>query len=188
MPTAIADGLVALRPEGVTIALLDATRRYAPSFWLDAFQTRIGPLHRDGRAASPGYYLFQDQRIVAHHAGGVHAEHSAIVAHFRPSLTGAPRETHHESWVYEDSPRADRTPPPAEPPPPPSPPAFDPYEVLGVPPTCTDQELKAAYRQAIKANHPDRVAHLSPALQRFALEQTLLIQQAWDALKGGRGR
>jgi len=75
----------------------------------------------------------------------------------------------------------------ARPEPPPGPSMPDPYTVLGVSPDCTDQELRTAYKQALKMNHPDRVAHLSPALQAFALAQTQAIREAWERLKGERG-
>ncbi len=179
----VVSGVVGLNPDGVTAAALDLVQRFPPTFWLDAFQTRAGPLSRSGSAPPPGYYLFEDALIVRHHAGGVHADPDAIVDYFRPAFGQTPRSDGPERWVYDEARRASPPPPAA---PPPAPPAEDPYVVLGVARTCTDQELKAAYREAIKANHPDRVAHLSPALQRFALEQTLLIQAAWATLQAER--
>jgi DnaJ-class molecular chaperone len=59
--------------------------------------------------------------------------------------------------------------------------------VLGVPRDCSDDELRSAYKSALKMNHPDRVAHLSPALQAFALAETQNIRTAWEALKELRG-
>ena len=179
---AVLSGVSGLHPEGVTAAVLDLVRPYPATFWLDAFQTRAGPLSRAGSPAPPGYYLFNDALIVRHHAGGIHADPGSIVDYFRPAFGDVPPSDDRERWVYDDAHRAN-TPPPAAPPPPT---IADPYVVLGVARTCTDKELKAAYREAIKANHPDRVAHLSPALQRFALEQTLLIQEAWAILKSER--
>jgi len=176
-------GIGDLHPEGVTAAVLDLIRPYPATFWLDAFQTRAGPLNRAGRPAPPGYYLFNDALIVRHHAGGIHADPPSIIDYFRPAFGDAPRADSRDRWVYDDAHRADAPPPPSAAPPPP---IADPYVVLGVARSCTVKELKAAYREAIKANHPDRVAHLSPALQRFALEQTLLIQEAWAVISTER--
>ena len=84
--------------------------------------------------------------------------------------------------------RTQRPPPPTPPPPPAPPPGeADPYGVLGVAHDCSDDELRAAYKAALKLNHPDRVAHLSPALQSFALAETQAIRAAWEALKERRG-
>jgi hypothetical protein len=40
----------------------------------------------------------------------------------------------------------------------------------------------------MKLNHPDKVAHLSPALQQFAQQQTLIAKHAYDTILGMRGR
>jgi DnaJ-domain-containing protein 1 len=58
----------------------------------------------------------------------------------------------------------------------------DPHVILGVPPGATQEQIKAAYREQIKLNHPDKVAHLSPALQAFAAQQTLRLKEAYERL------
>jgi DnaJ-domain-containing protein 1 len=58
----------------------------------------------------------------------------------------------------------------------------DPYTVLGVPETATAEEIRAAFKAQMKLNHPDKVAHLSPALQEFAKEQVLKIKEAYERL------
>jgi hypothetical protein len=63
----------------------------------------------------------------------------------------------------------------------------EPYEVLEVSPDAPDDEVKSAYRTALKLNHPDRVAHLSRQIQAFAHERTQLIVAAWQAIKAERG-
>lgn len=94
------------------------------------------------------------------------------------------------SWTAPPPPPPYSAPPPrAEPRPPPPPPAEDdPYVVLGVPRTATDEEVRAAWRDQMKMNHPDRVSHMSPALQKFALAQTIAIQVAYDAIQKARAK
>ena len=58
-------------------------------------------------------------------------------------------------------PRGFRAAPPPSPPPPPEPKKPDPFAVLGVSPTCTEDELKKAYRAMVILYHPDKVAHLA---------------------------
>lgn len=70
---------------------------------------------------------------------------------------------------------------------PPQPQAADPYTVIGVERAAGDDEVRKAYKAALKMNHPDRVAHLSPALQAFALAQTQAIREAWETIKDERG-
>jgi DnaJ-domain-containing protein 1 len=43
------------------------------------------------------------------------------------------------------------------------------WEILRVPPTATDEEIKRAYRRLIKETHPDKAAHL-PLEEQQALE------------------
>ncbi|MEZ4239771.1 MAG: J domain-containing protein [Myxococcota bacterium] len=62
----------------------------------------------------------------------------------------------------------------------------DPYTVLGIAPGATQDQIKAAYREQLKLNHPDKVAHLSPALQQFAAQQTLKVKAAYERLSGRR--
>ena len=55
----------------------------------------------------------------------------------------------------------------------------DPHEVLGVRPTASADEIRAAYRALAKKHHPD----VAPPDQRPAAEQRMRrIQQAYDAL------
>lgn len=56
----------------------------------------------------------------------------------------------------------------------------DAYAILGVSPTATPQEIKAAFRRHLKIYHPDRVASMGPEIQALAND---LTRKASDAYK-----
>lgn len=109
-----------------------------------------------------------------------------LVAYFEPIVE---RKQRAAGFTDDGSVRATRE---AQPPPPPPTPAAapapdDPYVVLGVAEGATDDEVRAAYKSQLKLNHPDKVAHLSPALQQFAQQQTLLLKHAYASIAVRRG-
>ena len=61
------------------------------------------------------------------------------------------------------------------------------YEVLGVRPGVSSQELKTAYRDLTKVWHPDRFAH-DPRLQEKAQEKLKEINDAYEQLISGKTR
>jgi curved DNA-binding protein CbpA len=60
----------------------------------------------------------------------------------------------------------------------------DPYKILGVSPTATDEEIKTAYRELAKKYHPDRYAG-SP-LRDLASEKMAQINDAYDRVQAQR--
>lgn len=64
----------------------------------------------------------------------------------------------------------------------------DPYEVLGVSRTASDEEIKQAYRELVKKYHPDR--YKGHPLEDLAKEKMQEINEAYAVLtnKSGAGR
>ena len=60
----------------------------------------------------------------------------------------------------------------------------DPYKVLGVSPSATDEQVKEAYRNLAKKYHPDQYAE-SP-LKELADEKMKEINEAYDAITAQR--
>ena len=52
--------------------------------------------------------------------------------------------------------------------------------VLGLPRNFTTSEIKERYHTLIASYHPDKVAHLSPELQRMADQKTREIVEAYE--------
>ena len=55
----------------------------------------------------------------------------------------------------------------------------DPYEVLGLFPGASLEQVKKAHRNLAKRYHPDRVADLGEELRRLAHQKALDIQRAY---------
>ena len=62
----------------------------------------------------------------------------------------------------------------------------DPYRVLGIDSSATDEEGKKAYRKMAMKYHPDRVADMSEEMQRNAAEQMKEINEAYEVIKQRR--
>ena len=60
----------------------------------------------------------------------------------------------------------------------------NPYEILGVKETATDEEIKAAYKALVKKYHPDR--HANNPLEDLAEEKLRQVNQAYDEINDMR--
>ena len=64
----------------------------------------------------------------------------------------------------------------------------DPYQVLGVSRSASDDELRARYRELISKYHPDKFAGLNdPEFSRLAAEKFQQVQGAYEELRRLRG-
>ena len=61
-------------------------------------------------------------------------------------------------------------------------PALSPYDVLGVSPQATSEEIRAAYQKLMREYHPDRVADLGSELRELAEKRSKEINAAYAAL------
>ena len=72
--------------------------------------------------------------------------------------------------------------------PPPTPPAEDPYAVLGIKASASDEDVDQAYRRAMSEYHPDRVATAAAEIRELAGRRAREINGAYEKIKRQRGR
>ena len=61
------------------------------------------------------------------------------------------------------------------------------YKILGIEPSATDEEVKKAYREMAKKNHPDLVSSLGDEVRQAAEKKFQEINAAYEAIKKQRG-
>lgn len=61
------------------------------------------------------------------------------------------------------------------------------YKILGIDPNASDEEVKKAYREMAKKNHPDLVSNLGDDVREAAEKKFKEINRAYDTIKKQRG-
>ncbi|HEY9593296.1 MAG TPA: TerB family tellurite resistance protein [Spirochaetia bacterium] len=61
------------------------------------------------------------------------------------------------------------------------------WQVLGLAPDASIDEIKAAYRRLSLENHPDKVASLGPEFVKVAEEKFKVIQEAYEEIRREKG-
>lgn len=64
--------------------------------------------------------------------------------------------------------------------------AQSPWELLGVSPSATRREIRAAYLRLLRQYHPDKVAALGPELRAVAERKTRELNAAWELMNAPR--
>jgi len=61
------------------------------------------------------------------------------------------------------------------------------YQILEIPKSASDDDVKKAYRRMAVKYHPDKVSHLGPAHQKAAKEKFQKLTDAYSKIKKERG-
>ena len=64
----------------------------------------------------------------------------------------------------------------------PAPPGPEQYDLLGVAPEASDDELHAAYRRRISEYHPDKVQNAAKEIRDLAEKRARAINQAYESI------
>jgi len=64
---------------------------------------------------------------------------------------------------------------------------FHNFQILGITPDASDEEVKKAYRKMAVKYHPDKVSHLGLDIQKSAKEKFQELNAAYNAIKNDRG-
>lgn len=188
-PELVLHGLDTLFPGQIAVGWMARDAVKDPRWWQQHWRTELGPFVRQG-APPEGTYLFHLAWVAGHHPGTASAGtrddwlrvRAYLVDRIRLKQSHGGDET---EWTRQTEPGGGtRTPPPPRRP---RPRHEGPYEILEVASDASDDEVRAAYRTALKLNHPDRCAKLSRQIQAFAKERTQLIVAAWEEIRAERG-
>ena len=60
------------------------------------------------------------------------------------------------------------------------------YRTLGVAPNAAWEDIKKAYKEKIRKNHPDKVSHLSEEIQEKAREMTIRLNNLFELIEKSR--
>ena len=65
----------------------------------------------------------------------------------------------------------------------------DPYDIIGISPGATDEEIRATWKQLMRENHPDSLASRGVPQEfiKRATDKVARINGAWDRIKRERG-
>lgn len=63
-----------------------------------------------------------------------------------------------------------------------APPGPEQYDLLGVVPEVSDEELHAAYRKRISEYHPDKVQNAAKEIRELAEQRARAINQAYESI------
>ncbi len=61
------------------------------------------------------------------------------------------------------------------------------YEILGVSPSASDEEIKKAYHHLATLYHPDKLQHLGPEFKELAEQKFKTINEAYQHIRAQRG-
>ena len=61
------------------------------------------------------------------------------------------------------------------------------YKILGIDASASDEEVKKAYREMAKKNHPDLVNNLGEEVRQAAEKKFQEINEAYETIKKQRG-
>lgn len=141
--------------------------------------------------ANPRAYRFRYVRALSRLARGHHdqARHDLrVVARANPDhrdvqalLTGLDPSQQARRCEQEQA-RASAENENVRPPPPPPPREPSPWEVLGIEPGASPEDVRAAYKRRALEYHPDRVQHLGSRLRAVAEEEMRAINRAYESI------
>ena len=124
-------------------------------------------------ALADGEFDGEENKTVQTIARRLGINHSDYISMFTRHTRGHSGRNQHSSHTNS---RSTYTPPPKS----------DPYKVLGIERTATDEEVRKAYRRMAMRYHPDKVESLGEEMKKNATEQFRAINEAYETIKSER--